>query len=80
MDSNSRNDFLTLGQAETETGLPIKRIRVAVKTGQIPEYRFGAWRRVRRQDLEAWIDAHRVPHAVVLDSLDPTTDDAGEKL
>ena len=59
MGNNSSNDLLTLGQAKAATGLPIKRLRNAVRRGEIPEYRFGAWRRVRRLDLEAWIEEHR---------------------
>lgn len=33
----------------------------AFTAGELPLYSFGTWRRVRRDDLERWIETHRQP-------------------
>jgi excisionase family DNA binding protein len=53
-------DFLTVPEIRRATGLgrPVER---AIKSGDLPSYRFDAWRRVRRDDLRAWLERHRRP-------------------
>jgi excisionase family DNA binding protein len=64
MERNSHHGLLTLSQAAELTRLPVKRLRWAVRDGELPAYRFGAWRRIRCGDLEAWIQSHRVEPAM----------------
>jgi excisionase family DNA binding protein len=54
--------FLTRNEARREfPGLARRALDRALATGELPAYRFDTWARVRRDDLQAWIERHRRP-------------------
>ena len=55
----SPDQLLTLGALAHYLGLPQKRIRQAVRSGALPAYQVGGWRRVRLGDARDWLEQQR---------------------
>ena len=53
------SQLLTPSELARRLGLPVKRIRLAIRQGDLAAYSIGAWRRVRVRDAEEWLSRHR---------------------
>jgi len=55
--------YLTLDGAAAELALSERTIRRAIAAGDLPAYKVGKSVRIRRADLEAWLESKRLPNA-----------------
>jgi hypothetical protein len=54
-------ELLTIPRAAKRAGVGVRQLRQAIRRGELPVFRLGAWPRVRWVDVIRWICAHRVP-------------------
>ena len=54
------DQLLTTARLADRFNLPVKRLRLAIRTGQLPAFKLGAWTRVRLRDAEEWLERHRL--------------------
>jgi hypothetical protein len=54
-------ELLSLPAAARKAGVGVRHLRHAIRDGDLPRYRVGAWPRVKWCDVLRWIDAQRVP-------------------
>ena len=67
-EGSSAQDLLTLPAVGRRYGVGIETLRKAVRSGALPAYAMGTrWSRVRRAELEEWIQSTRVPVQVASD-------------
>jgi hypothetical protein len=59
MDQNSLPRLWTARDVALSTSLPVKRVRAAMASGELPTVCVGAWRRAFESDVVAWIHQHR---------------------
>lgn len=59
MEQNELDRLQTAAQVAQRLGVPPKRIRAAIRSGDIPAVRIGEWWRVRERDVAAWVDRQR---------------------
>lgn len=52
--------LLTLKQAADELGVKLAALRTAIWNGELPQVCLGRSVRIDRNDLEAWLDRHKV--------------------
>ena len=50
---------LPVAQAAKARGLPPRRVRSAIRNGELRAFVIGSWWRVRLRDLDNWIENHR---------------------
>lgn len=53
-------EFLDVAGAAAVLRVSTKSIRRAIECGALQHYRFGRVIRIRREDLDTWVEAHRV--------------------
>ena len=58
-DQPESDRLLNVGALAARLGLPEKRIRHAIRSGELPAFQIGAWRRVRLGDARAWLEGQR---------------------
>jgi excisionase family DNA binding protein len=58
IDSHDSRLFLVKRAAELR-GIYPPRLWRAIRRGQVPAYRIGAWLRVRLEDVDHWIDSQK---------------------
>ena len=58
-DRQDADKLVTPNALATRWGIPPKRIRRAIRDGDLPAFRFGAWLRVRLGDAREWRERHR---------------------
>jgi excisionase family DNA binding protein len=51
--------LLTARAAAERLGIPVRRVRAAIRTRELRAVRIGRWARVTEHDLAAWIDRLR---------------------
>jgi hypothetical protein len=61
MEQEPLGEYLTPASAERESGIPAKRIRQAIKCGDLEASTFGStWNRFTRDSFRDWADSTRV--------------------
>ena len=56
----SPNALVRVSEAAKMRRVPSRRIRDAIKSGELEAIQIGAWTRVRIRDLDEWISSHGV--------------------
>lgn len=51
--------LLTAREAAERLGIPVRRVRAAIRARELRAVRIGRWARVTEQDLAAWLDRLR---------------------
>jgi excisionase family DNA binding protein len=59
MEQTRLDRLLTAAELAQRLGIPAKRIRQAIRSGDLPAVRIGEWWRVRASDAEKWLDRQR---------------------
>lgn len=54
-------ELLTLPDISRRTGIGMRLLRRAQRSGELPTYQIGTWARVRWVDVIAWLERHRRP-------------------
>ncbi len=54
------SDYLTIDEASAYTGIKKSTLYSKVEQREIPHYRIGRSIKFKRDDLDAWMEAHRV--------------------
>ena len=54
-------EVLTIPRAAKRVGVGVRQLREAIRLGELPAFRIGAWPRVRWIDVIRWICAQRIP-------------------
>lgn len=62
-DTSTPSKFLSLAAASEDLELSERTLRRAISAGELPAYKVGKSVRIRRTDLDAWMESKRVPHA-----------------
>lgn len=55
----TNGDMLGVPEAASELGIPIGTLRYWIHLRRIPSYKLGRHRKLRRSDIEAFIERHR---------------------
>ncbi len=55
-----QSSYLTIDEASTYTGIKKSTLYAKVEQREIPHYRFGRSIKLKRDDLDVWMEAHRV--------------------
>ena len=67
MEESGRAPFVTMPRAARETGIGLRQFLRAVETGELPVYLIGGWRRLKWEEITAWLDRHRRHGTVACD-------------
>lgn len=59
MDAIELDRLLTAAELARRLGVPAKRIRHAIRSGDLPAVHVGSWWRVRASEAEKWLDRQR---------------------
>jgi hypothetical protein len=54
-------EVLTFRRAAELSGVGVRLLRRAARSGELPLFQVGAWQRVRWRDVLCWLEAQRVP-------------------
>lgn len=67
--------FLTLGEVLRYLRVNARTVYRLIRTGELPASRIGRQWRIRRSDLEQWLEAQRVGLPTVVPAANSQTDD-----
>jgi excisionase family DNA binding protein len=59
METQVKNDFMTVDELIDWIRLGRTRTHALLRSGEIPSYKLGRRRVIRRQEVEAWLEEHR---------------------
>jgi len=55
----AEKEWLTIGNLQDWLGLSRSKTYELIRTGEIPSYKIGRVLRLRKQDVEQWLEQHR---------------------
>jgi excisionase family DNA binding protein len=56
-----KSDFRTVKETAQHLRLCEKQIRRLIERGDLPAYRFGGALRIKKKDIDAYVEAQRIP-------------------
>ena len=59
MNTPVEKEWLTIGNLQDWLGLSRSKTYELIRTGEIPSYKIGRVLRLRKQDVEQWLEQHR---------------------
>ena len=59
MSTPAEKEWLTIGNLQDWLGLSRSKTYELIRTGEIPSYKIGRVLRLRKQDVEQWLEQHR---------------------
>ena len=62
METQVKNDLMTVDELIDWIRLGRTRTHELLRSGEIPSYKLGRRRVIRRQDVETWLERHRDVH------------------